>query len=837
MKHQKTSHFKSHSLIIFSLLVVLLTPIILVSATIWDDKLVVYYSFNESTGSTAVDSNLNLNATGSSIDASNWVNGKIGNAIRLNGVDEFFTLDADRFLIDGINVSLSFWINTTETTLGMIMGTDYTGGYAITLETGKLQLYDAKTKSGAEFYANPGSIFDGNYHHIVMVRDIAGTNSKIYVDGSSKAITQDTIDSTDLVGNAYLGLTANGGAYFLNATMDEFGFWNRSLNSSEIATLYNSGLGVSFGELGGKVITLNSPVDYYNTTISLVNHNCTGVSVLGGVTILNMSLFSNQSGSFIRTNSTTGLSGTTESYNYGLTYPVGTYDWYCEVCFSDGDCLFSTNNRTINIKRIVENSVSYDSSTQSTSNETFSINITYVPSDWISSSATINYNGTSYSSTKTAVGNNLILNNSLVVPNALTSTNYDFYWNISLVNATGTYYFQTATYSQLVQPLQEINVTYNNCLAGWSSAFNFTSLIEENLSLINFASISYNFQYGTLGNGTALVSSGTFTDIPSFNICINTTSTYYLGYGEIQYQVTGYSARRFYIFENTRLTNVTIINNLSSLITASSTAFQITATDTGLNPYENHYITLLRWYPDLNSYRTVDMGKTDNQGQTVVNVKVNEVDYRLGLYTPTGVLVKLLNPIRMVCQTTPCIYSLIVDLDETDLTTFLNIQSNLSWNPTTEIFTYIWNDPSQDTTLMNLTVWKDYADRESEIICSTSGTGFTGILVCDVSGETGQLRAEVYRSASPLILIAQKLISLRDDLIDAVGGQTMVLFIGLILVMTMALMGVVSPPLVIILSVVGVIPLIFLGGLNFALFIVIGAIAGIILHFLRRISG
>ncbi len=34
------------------------------------------------------------------------------------------------------------------------------------------------------------------------------------------------------------------GAYF-NGSVDEFGLWNRSLNTSEIATLYNSGTGLS----------------------------------------------------------------------------------------------------------------------------------------------------------------------------------------------------------------------------------------------------------------------------------------------------------------------------------------------------------------------------------------------------------------------------------------------------------------------------------------------------------------------------------------------------------------------------------------------------------------
>lgn len=670
--------------------------------------------------------------------------------------------------------------------------------------------------------------------------------------------------------------------------------------------------------------TLNSPVNYYNSTSNSITFNCSS-TVQGGATIKNISLWLNITGTWIlnETQDFTGTGGTTNYSIFTKNIPDGVNNqWTCRGFDTDGVSAWATNRSfsidttysTIVINKptsllgygliggsenlswsitdlhfanvwynyngtnitiygntnsttftlgvspfnltlyandtfgntnssyvswsytLFGNSVSYSSSTLATSNESFGININYDSSNWISANAYLNYNGTNYLSTKTATTNNLIFNNSLIVPNPSTSTSYNFFWNISLTNATGTYYIPTTTYTQTVNSLQSINITSSACSAGFSSAFNFTSLIESNLTAIDFTTVSYNLQYGSSGNSSALVSYGTFANVPSFNICINTTSSYWVGYGEIQYQVSGYSNRRFYIFQNTRLLNTTISNNLYSLDTASSTPFQITATNTALTPYNGYYIALLRWYPDLNQYKVVEMGKTDAQGQTVLNVKTNDVDYRLALYTPDGILVKMLNPIRMVCQTTPCIYSLIVDLTETDLTTFLNIQSSLTYDATAKEFIYIFNDPSQDTTLMNLTVWKDYPDRDSEIICTTSANSFTGILVCDVSAYTGELRAEVWRSASPKMLIAQLLESIRSTLIDTANGKFIGLFIGFILLISMALMGAVSPPLVIILGVVALIPLVFLGVIDKAIFLIIGAIGGIILHFLRRIT-
>jgi hypothetical protein len=670
-------------------------------------------------------------------------------------------------------------------------------------------------------------------------------------------------------------------------------------------------------------VTLNSPPQNYISPSNSVDFNCSA-TVTGGATLTNMSLWTNQSGTWERNQTNTTITGTTNISIFTNSYSNGqSVLWTCQACDSDSACGFASENRTVNVDTtlpsinivhpattedigylngnqnlswivtdtnfgsawfnyngtnislngatnsttfqldgsdrsltfwandtagnvasldrvwnytLFRNTITYNPITTATSNETFTINLTYVTANWLGASAVLNYNGANYLSTKTATTNNLIFSNSIIVPNALTPTNYSFFWNVSLINATGTYYIITSSSLQLVNPLELINITSLACGAGFSSAFNFTSLIETNLTEINFTTVNYNLQYGSSGNSSALVSSGNLSNVLTFNICINSTSSYYVGYGEIQYKVDDYSARRFYIFQNTRVTNTTIANNLYSLGTASSTAFQITATDTTLSAYDGYYITLMRWYPNLNTYKIVDMGKTDALGQTVLNVKTNDVDYRLGLYSPDGTLVKLLEPIRMVCQTTPCVYSLIVDLTGVDLTTFLDIQSNLSYNPTTKVFTYIFNDPSQDTTLMNLTVWQDKADGNSVIICSTTSNSFTGILVCDVSAYTGQVRAEVWRSASIPVLIAQLLEDIRQTLINVANGKTIVLFIGLILTITMALMGVVSPPLVIILSIIALIPLIFLGLFSVALFVLIGAIGGIILHMLRRIS-
>lgn len=660
-------------------------------------------------------------------------------------------------------------------------------------------------------FSPPIQITNGT-QYFLLADDEGGSRTTKYGDVS--AVGGYVFDNNSL--NYIVGINQNGG----NDTNNIFTFTNitYSLNST-----------IDF------LTTLNSPVDNYQTSLNEVQFNGTGD---GSGSITNMSLWHNASGVFIRNQTNTSIYAGTNISIFNATFGGnGFYLWNIQTCKIDGTCGFGEFNRTFEIVELTFDDVSYTTPVKSESLINITANISYHSSNWISISSLLTYNNTAYEGTEIEKGNLVYFNITTTAPKVTTSTNITFYWSARLTNTTGTYYYNSSLYGQDVTPLQSINTTALSCPTGFSPAFNFTSLIENNLSKKNFTIVNYNLQYGTSGNKSALTSYGNLSNIASFNLCINSSEdSYYVGYGEIQYRITGFDERRFYIFSNTRLTNTTVPNSLYSLLTSDATTFQITATNTALIPYENHYITLLRWYPNLNSYRVVDMGKTDENGQTVLKIKTEDVDYRLGLYNNNGVLVKLLSPIRMICQTTPCVYNLIVDLTETDLTTFLNVQSNLSFNPTTSVFTYIWNDPSQDTTLMNLSVWNDFPDRKSVIICSTSSASFTGVLVCDVSAYTGQFRAEVYREASPPILIAQLLRSIRDDFIDATGGKTMGLFIGLILIIAMALMGVVSPPLVIILSVIAVIPLIFLGAISFSLFIVIGAIAGILLHFLRRIQ-
>lgn len=537
----------------------------------------------------------------------------------------------------------------------------------------------------------------------------------------------------------------------------------------------------------------------------------------------------NYTGSFNTTNKTSNLANSINNYLTSCTYFGG----YCNVPFifhSDTSGILNYNNLIFNNTGFLQNSINYNTSTYESSNELFTLNLTYDTNTYNSISANFTYNNTIYQSTILTYPNYKIITNNISIPLVNSSVVNLFYWTIALTNSTGGIeYYNSSINNQTVNKGTYL-IANSSCPAGTSPMFNFTSLYEQNLSNINLTNVNYNILYGLSGNPNAYTLNGSLTNIGEFSICLNNSQSYYnIGYGEIQYSNSGMVNRRYYIFSNTRATNETINIPLYSLSSSDSTSFLFTAQTTTLIPYSNNYIGLLRWYPELNEYRLVEMAKTDDKGQSILHIKTDDVDYKIALYSETGTLIKMLNSVRFICQTNPCTYQVSVDPNPLDLTEYTNIQGDLTFNPTTKIFTFTWNDPSQSSQTMNLTVYKG-----DEIICSSSAQGYTGVIYCDVSDYYGILTANVIRTASPGKLFAQSIQDIKQSISDVSGGKEIGLFIGAILLIIFAMIGSFNPVIVVILGIIALIPLFLIGGITSSILMAIGVLGGVIIHFIKR---
>jgi hypothetical protein len=237
----------------------------------------------------------------------------------------------------------------------------------------------------------------------------------------------------------------------------------------------------------------------------------------------------------------------------------------------------------------------------------------------------------------------------------------------------------------------------------------------------------------------------------------------------------------------------------------------------------------LRWYPELDEYKVVEMGKTDDKGQTVKKVNIEDADYRIGVYHKNGSLIYLASPIRMVCLVSPCSYTLTVS--ETATYSFDDIygmETLLTYSG--GIFNLIYNDPSQNTELIELLVYKIGGSASDVLICSSNSTAFTGVLNCDVSSESGMMKAVVFRSP-----IRTAIATLVIDTATTIFQGTFGLFIQFMLSGIIIFLGLISPVLAIILGVVSMIfGLLLLKTITPAIFIGFSILAVLVFYFMKR---
>lgn len=794
-----------------------------------NDEKRAFYKFDSAIGSTLAKDQLGIyngtlnagatfNATGGITGFNNYTG---SNGVTGNYISTGYTANSS----DNDAFTLEFRIKT-GTTAQQIMGDWDTNANAkgfnveIVVNNIRVKVNDGSSTIINDFDFGCSAVTDNIWHHVAIVK-YTNLTWLAYQDGAKCSNTVQGNISGASAGAFNILRGRNDGATTLNGGLDELVRWTRALTQAEIVSLNNS------IDTGGISVALNSPANSAITSTIPINFSATATP--DGATANTNITFNIWNASNTLVNQTTNIiTGTVANISTILIrLTAGTYTWNAYGCglIVDGSysCVYATSNRSLTVGATLNN-ISINTSSYELQAESYIANLT-IPITSNVTNVSFFYNNINYPVTYNLAGANLMLNSNLTIPSG-TSGNKTFYWTLIYNNS----FQQNITNSQVVSALTNITVA-TTCSAGLTSAFYFNAKDEATLSLINF-NATYNLQYG-FTNTTSKVASGSFSNVSAFNICINATNpTYTVGYGEVQYNIGGYTDRRFYIFSTTRANSTQVNNTLYGLPSSLATSFLVQVKNTDLTPLVNYYVALLRWYPDLNTYNIVEMGKTDDNGETVLRVKTEDVDYRIAVYTNAGVLVKLINPLRMVCLSSPCTYTILTSTTAS-YTSYQKVLSNLTFDPTLKKFTYIWNDPTQETSSMNLTVYKD-TGTSSTVICSQQASGFTGVLTCDVSAYTGLLRAEVYRSASPQLIIASLIEEIKTTIID-LGGSSLGLFISAILFIFIALVGAyVSPILAIIFGIIALIPAVLIGSITFAIFIGIAVLGGIVYHFAKR---
>lgn len=803
------------------------------ASAVTNQSLIAYYDLNEPNGASFLTDRFNfarnLTNTGGILGTQAVINGGF-NASQKTGFANNFS---DYGL--GNNWSVSIWFNLTTFTPQAIpfsFGSnsyyvDLNGstGAGVPIKTGNISFF----YSGANHYM--GTTLSGNqsiWNHLVMVQ--RDTTISCYINGVPCNLNLSTTIAPPAIFNIASPRTSKVLGEGINGTLDEIAIFNRSLTAQDVRDLYGNGLGLNLS-------LFTNPNNITGILISPTNGNVNSSSVIiltanasttNGQNLTNMTIYVYNSTSLFNL-STKSVFGSinTSSWNISDLSFYENYTWNVLSCTTYNNCIFAPLNFSF-IQSFTINSEAYNANTLVGNVETFIINIT-IPSGVSFDSGILRYSNLSFTPTLSSIGNDKILNASITIPSNLTGSNL-FFWSFTLngININST------AHTQATSPISSPSVGATCGFADYSPALNFTLVDEANFTGLT-SDITYNFRYG-ITNSSFFVSNGTLSNTGNFIFCFNfsTSSFYKITSFEVAYNAfpaNSYVVRKYYLFDDMVLTNNTNNLTLYDLPTADATSYAINVLAlSSLLPYSNNYISLLRWYPEKNQYYVVEMGKTGDNGESLLRAKSEDIDYRIAVYERNGTLLKLTSPKRMVCLVNPCTYTIYVEDESEDFTSFQNIQYSIDFNETTGIWTFIWNDASQRTTLMNLTIFKDTGDN-SIPVCTTSSTGFTGVMSCNTSSQTGNLRAMVYRSASPPVLLVSKLASIFNSAFKSTFGLFLAVLIGIPIMFIFAL---INPVIAIIGGVIVLIPALYLGAISWAILGGIIVLGAIIIHILKR---
>ena len=512
------------------------------------DGLVAHYGLDEASGTLYDDS-----ASGQNLDKQQGTplysrTGIIGTAVGSNSAN-------DRFINDNSNNLTNMYFGTTE---------DFSFNWWVRVNVfgSEVQMWttNALVDPRAQAVLNPNgtmyvaiftyalqtsfNVSNGSYHMITWLRNNSGQNDFLYVDNvlrvfNTSHTTQNASAQNFSIGDSQDGLT-------LNADIDLFGAWNRTLTASEISNLYNNGSGLDYPfTLTPTIIsvTLNSPTNNSQITTNFTIYNATVTPNTFNLTNATLHIwFSNGTRYNVTTNSLTGNTANTTTFNVSLPFPA-TYLWNVRGVQGNSNgtnSSFATNNFTIRYSLVATNQLFVNATNYETARDNYVVNIT--TNGTTPTNAFLVYNNSIVNSaTIISLGNNFYnISSTIDIPIGI--SNNSFYFNFTFAGLLTT----TDIGYQNVLVTNFTMRSNTTCDAGSLPYLNFTFANENNLSVLNGVNDATTIYYW-LGDGSVyktLTTSNTTLN-PFYAFCLapqNRTLTTNLSF---QYSSTDYPARTY----------------------------------------------------------------------------------------------------------------------------------------------------------------------------------------------------------------------------------------------------------------------------------------------------
>jgi len=219
---------------------------------------VAQWHLNESSGDNVDDASDNNNdGTRFNMENADWVSGKLNNALRLDGVDEYVDMGDIASFERTDPFSIECWFNApsdADDEFLVAREADTGGGsrgWVMMLQgsVGKAQFTLTSDPSNRiRARSTTTGLDDGTYHHFIVTydgsSDISGLN--IYVDGSSETLTDtvNTLSATTIQStNTIIGARSGGTQILYSGDIDEVVIYSRELTLIEAIARFNAGNG------------------------------------------------------------------------------------------------------------------------------------------------------------------------------------------------------------------------------------------------------------------------------------------------------------------------------------------------------------------------------------------------------------------------------------------------------------------------------------------------------------------------------------------------------------------------------------------------------------------
>lgn len=227
--------------------------------------LAAHWRFDDGSGTAASDASGRGNA-GTLRNGPTWGQGKVGSALRFDGVDDYVEVRNSLHLGSG-DFTLEAWIvgDPAMEGYGRIIDKGYASGYALGNQSGTRKIMFEYLRG--PWLVTKSDVIDNTWHHIAVVK--AGTTATIYADGKAEnSVTVSSAAENNTL-PLFIGYNPGEGQQgHWKGFIDEVRLYTRALSATEIQS--DAGAGTGTGTTPTTTATVRTVKASYAANESIV---------------------------------------------------------------------------------------------------------------------------------------------------------------------------------------------------------------------------------------------------------------------------------------------------------------------------------------------------------------------------------------------------------------------------------------------------------------------------------------------------------------------------------------------------------------------------------------